>query len=99
MVRTQIAVVGVTEEEVEEGLSNLLGDLLHCPELKWATAHWDEDQDALVVVVDAEGDDPGLENGAGATSYDVVRETVSANPVFTGDQIEFHIVDCQVLPV
>ena len=98
MVRTQIEVVGPTEQQVENGLTDLLGDLRHRQELKWATAHWDPNHEALLVIVDAEGNQRGLENGAGGISYDVVMETVCANPAFTGDEIEFHIVSCDVLP-
>ena len=70
MVRTQIAVVGVTMEQVESGLSALLVDLRHRAGFRAVNAHWEEVAEYLLVTVDAEGDEVGYENGAAGKSYD-----------------------------
>lgn len=96
-IRMRITISGFKEDEVRQGLPDLLDEFRQRPYLLKPEAYWDEARQRMVVTVACEGDDPRIEGGVGGAIFDNVWDSVIACLNFTSDGIQFDIEDSVVL--
>ena len=77
-VRTQISVAGLTRQEVEAGLQDLLDEFRQRPWLLDARACWDDHRKRLVMLIEREGDSLAVQGGDTGATLDEVWDCVIA---------------------
>jgi len=94
LVRTRIAVSGLTEAEVRSGLADLLAEFRERPWIIRPAAAWDAERGRLVVTTHYEGDDG---DHLGRAASDEVWDCVIACLGFSSVGIHFDVDESVVV--